>query len=404
MSLSILEEKILKSAKHRLSTKVINKRFGISKEEYVVIKNRLLGKSTETTVSKITERMDLEKGEGTYTGIISDRPLSPEEIEEKYRIDKTKWKLSSFWNKEQSNGKFLVSANVSQLKIEKALEETFTEEFTNFLKSYKPKEVKCTIKDSIKKYPPVAIVLPKQDAHFNKFDIMGNNNIEERFKEIYKATEYLVFKAKAVSNVEEIFYVVGSDQFNSEWTSLTTKGTPQQNILTYEAAFTEICNHEISIIDLLITNTSKLHIKFVPGNHDQYVGWHLITWLEAYYRNHSNVVFDTSILNRKYFSYGNSAIMLNHGDTLKGRDLAHKFPIEYKDGWSNCNNYYIFTGDKHHEKSEDIHGIKHYQIPQLSKAKSYWDDKEGHTCTKAEMTGFVITKHNGMSDILKSII
>lgn len=78
--------------------------------------------------------------------------------------------------------------------------------------------------------------------------------------------------------------------------------------------------------------------------------------------------------------------------------------MEFKEEWSNCDYYYSFVGDKHHEMSKDIHGIKFYQIPQLSNAKSYWDDKQGHTSSKAEMTAFVITSTQGLTDIYKEIL
>jgi hypothetical protein len=354
---------------------------------------------------KIIENINMDSGTGTLTGLISDRPLSPEEIEVKYKIDKSKWRLSAYWNKEQTSGKYLVSANITQLKPGQIDPETYQKNFQEFLNTYRPQSAPIN-----SHYQPtedkecVALILPKQDAHFNKYDIMGKNNIHYRFEIIRKHTEKLLKKTSATNYIEEIVYVVGSDQFNSEWTGTTTKGTNQVNILTYEGGFVEICNHEVSIINMLLEYAGKVHVKFIPGNHDQYVGWHLISWLQAYYREQSNIHFDSSILNRKYHKFGNTAIMLNHGDVLKANELAHKFPIEYKEKWSQCDHYICLVGDKHHELSKDVHGIKFYQVPQLSNARGYWDDKQGHTCSKAEMLGFVITQANGISDILKEIL
>jgi hypothetical protein len=49
----------------------------------------------------------------------------------------------------------------------------------------------------------------------------------------------------------------------------------------------------------------------------------------------------------------------------------------------------------------DFHGITFFQLPALSKAKSFWDDKQGHTCTKAELVAFLIDETDGVTGILK---
>ena len=89
---------------------------------------------------------------------------------------------------------------------------------------------------------------------------------------------------------------------------------------------------------------------------------------------------------------------------IKAAKLANIFPIEFKEKWSYHDNYYIFTGDRHHEVSLDFNGIKFYQIPAFSKAKSLWDDKMGHVCSKAEVTGFLIEFDNGMTNIFKQYL
>lgn len=96
--------------------------------------------------------------------------------------------------------------------------------------------------------------------------------------------------------------------------------------------------------------------------------------------------------------------MLNHGDAIKPKDLAGKFPMEFKLGWSDCEHFVIITGDKHHELSLDIHGIRFYQVPQLSGAISKWDDKQGYTVGKPEMQAFVVSIDNGITDIYKEIL
>ena len=158
------------------------------------------------------------------------------------------------------------------------------------------------------------------------------------------------------------------------------------------------------MILMLSDYTSNIEVIYVPGNHDEYVGWHIINWLKVYFRDKDNITFDQGTKNTKCTKYGKSGIMFNHGDAIKPEKLAGMFPILFKDEWSSCNDYYIFTGDKHHEKSQDINGIKFYQLPALSSAKSLWDDKNGYICTKAEITGFMIDEQIGLTNIFKQAI
>lgn len=427
--MNLSDEQILVAIRRKRSTSETARTLGISEDECSVIKQNLITKYgslrkammreiiEDEDVQKdiyitqlediITENINLDKGIGSYSGLVSDKPLSPEEIEQKYKIDKTKWRLSAYWNKEQPNGKYFVSANVSQLKNGEVDIESFQNQFKEYLSTI-PSLTPTPIEEHSdwgKHFEsPTALIIPSQDAHKNKYDILGDNNIHKRFKLIKNKLQKLVHKAKVFNRLEEIIYVVGSDEFNSEYSGNTTKGTPQQNILTYEGGFSEICQHEVDIINFLSQNCETLIIKYVPGNHDHYVGWHLITWLQAYFRQFTSIHFDTSMLCRKYHRYGNSGIQFNHGDVLKFKELAGLFPHEFKEQWGKCSHFTIFTGDKHHEKSVEIQGINCYQLPQLSNARSSWDDKQGYTLGKAEMVAYVVSKDNGITDILKEIL
>jgi len=354
--------------------------------------------------NELVHQYNLDKGTGFVSGYRSDKPLTPEEIEQVFSIDNKQWRLSMYWNKKQPNGTYLVSANITQIRSDLKDPEFFHQQFTEFLSTYTPKASPLNPPQRNPKFEDVALVLPRQDLHWNKYDIMGNNNINKRFSYILDATQNVVNRVVSAFNLSEVIYEIGSDAFNSEYGGTTTKGTPQQNILTYEGAFLAVCNHEVDTITYLLKSSKTVSIKYIPGNHDRFAGWHLITWLQAYFRDEKRISFDTSILNRKYVNYGNSAIMLNHGDVLKPADLASKFPIEYRKNWSECQFFYIVTGDKHHWKSFDFNGIEFYQVPALSGARSYWDDQEGHTCTKPEMICMVVTKNAGINTIIKEPI
>ena len=346
---------------------------------------------------------DVKKGTGEVVINSKEEIKTLDELIEKCKIDTEKWEITkyvqNYWgNVEQPH--YQVKAWLSRKKEE----QVFQDNFINFLKEYKPCSFELTIPRFILEKEDACLIINKQDSHLDKLDIGGNNDIEERFNVFLQKVEVILNQASLTNNLTDIKYIIGSDEFNSEFTVTTTKGTPQQNILPYHDSFQSICDHEISVIDLLLQKGEQVDVIFVAGNHDEYVGWHLASWLKTYYRNEERVFFDISPRYRKYVSYGNSAMMFNHGDAMKPAKLAHIFPIEYRDEWSHHDNFYIFTGDKHHEMSLDFNGIKFYQLPAFSTARSGWDDKNGYTTNKGELTGFLIDAQDGMTNIFKQYL
>ncbi len=355
----------------------------------------------EDVVIKYIE--DISKGTGEVIANVSQEIKSLEELIEKCKIDTEKWEVTKYVQNFWGNGEH-PHWQVKAWLGKKSTEQVFQDSFVDFLSSYEPVcQAIATPKIEVTKENAM-LIINKQDSHLNKYDVDGDNNITNRLAEIMYKVEVIASQAEMTNNLEKITYIIGSDEFNSEYTSATTKGTPQQNTHTYHTSFKYICDHEILMISMLLSHAQQVEVIYVAGNHDEFVGWHMVNWLKMFFRNEPRIIIDDSPKYRKYVSYGNSAMMFNHGDTIKPAKLAGIFPMEYKDGWSFHSNYYIFTGDKHHEVSQDFNGIKFYQIPAFSKAKSLWDDKMGHVCSKAEVTGFLIEFDNGMTNIFKQYL
>ena len=346
---------------------------------------------------------DVERGTGELLLNTKEEIRTLDELIEKCKIDVEKWEITKYVQNYWGNAKqphYQVKAWLSKKKTEQVFQDSFTE----FLKSYAPISQEIMSPKFTFGKTNAALIINKQDAHYNKHDVEGSNNLSERFARMAYRIETILSQAVLSNNLDRVVYVIGSDEFNSEFTGTTTKGTPQQNTEGYHQSFREICDHEVAMITLLLNYAQNIDIVYVPGNHDEYVGWHLISWLETYFRNTERLTFDSSPKYRKYISYGKSAMMFNHGDVIKPAKLAGIFPMEYKDRWSEHENFYIFTGDKHHELSQDFNGIKFYQIPAFSNAKSVWDEKNGYTCSKGEVTAFLIDQHDGMTNVFKQYL
>jgi len=355
----------------------------------------------EETIVRFEE--DIVKGTGEIVINTKDEIKSLDELIIKCKIDTDKWEITKYVQNYWGNGE-TPHWQVKAWLGKKSTEQVFQDAFVDFLDSYKPvsQEV-MSPKWEGNKFPAM-LIINKQDSHLNKYDIDGNNNITDRLANIMYKVEVIANQATLSNNLDQITYIIGSDEFNSEFTGMTTKGTPQTNTHTYQTSFEYICGHEVLMITMLLQYAENVNVVYVAGNHDEFVGWHMVNWLQTYFRNTERLTFDCSPKYRKYISYGGSALMFNHGDAIKPAKLAALFPIEYREGWSFHNNFYIFTGDKHHEVSHDFNGIKFYQIPAFSNAKSLWDDKNGHVMSKAEVTGFLIEQGSGMTNIFKQYL
>ena len=355
----------------------------------------------EDTIIKFTE--DISKGTGEVVANLSEEVKSLEDLIVKCKIDTEKWEITkyvqNFWGN-SGTPHWQVKAWLGK----KTAEQVFQDSFVEFLESYVPVSQEVMSPKFVDGKDNAMLVINKQDSHLNKYDIDGNNDIADRLSNIMYKVEVIANQAQLSNNLEQITYILGSDEFNSEFTGMTTKGTPQTNTHTYQTSFEYICGHEVLMITMLLQYAENVNVVYVAGNHDEYVGWHMVNWLQTYFRNTDRLTFDCSPKYRKYISYGTSALMFNHGDAIKPAKLAALFPMEFKDGWSFHSNFYIFTGDKHHEVSHDFNGIKFYQIPAFSNAKSLWDDKNGHTMSKAEVTGFLIEQGSGMTNIFKQYL
>lgn len=344
-----------------------------------------------------TRKYNLDKGTLEVSAIYS-FPPDPQTVIKDHRIDEKEYQLSAYYSKGHKNGTYTATALFRKISKEQVVVNSFQE----FLGNYEPcfKFTKLDKKDL--QLSEGALIINKQDAHLDKRDLSGyGNDIQARFKEYEDGLDNTLLRAKALSNLSDIIYIIGSDHFNAEVTGLTVKGTPQQNMIGYHEGFELVCNHEISVIEKLLQTGKKVEVIYLLGNHDATVSFHMASWLKVYFRNEKRINIEISPEFTKYFSLFDTAVAINHGDVQKPERLVQNFPLAYKAGFGDANHHIVLTGDRHTELTRDIGGVKFYQIPAISKAKGSWDKQMGYTETKAQITSFLIEPGQGVSTILK---
>jgi hypothetical protein len=343
------------------------------------------------------------KDKGTKEFIFTaSRIPSDEEIISHFNIDTNRFRINQIYHKTSFGGKYAITVSLLALKGNETIK--IDEEFITKLNSLNPffvEEVKSDISFGDLGKPKASFIIPKQDAHWSKKDIHGDNSMEDRFARFTKILSIQLEKTSKTNFIEEIVYIIGSDEFNAESTGMTTKGTPQQDIFSFNKSFEKISEFNIQIIKFLASYSPRVKVMLLNGNHDHNISWHLAHLLKHIFNGNESIEIDDSLNNTKFYSYKQNLVMLNHGDVIKPKDLAAKFPVMAKEQWSSHSNYIVLTGDKHHEVSHDFNGIMWFQVPQLSNAKSAWDDKMGFNTSKAELLSFILEEDH-LSNIFRT--
>lgn len=225
-----------------------------------------------------------------------------------------------------------------------------------------------TLLDDLKKHAPKyrrrkvlpkgehLLVLPMADIHVGKWlceeetsSEYNSQIVEERVR---AGTDSLVAKANA-HGVSDFVVCLGNDMLHTDDGRSTTSGTPQDNDGSWFANFRLAVKIMTGIIEQLALH-GKVHLMFVPANHDWRSGFAIAQVVAAHFANHPNVSnghegSGLTELHRKYFVYGHNLIMFTHGDGAKEKDLHWLMATEAAEAWSKTKFRYVYMGHIHHK-------------------------------------------------------
>lgn len=365
-----LLEQVKNSLKWKQSNFFCATKLGISIEKYKELKKQI-SLSTDPTLPLVKNKViefkeDLEKGTAEIKGLSLTEPRSAEEIIELLKIDTTKWKLSSYWNKERHDG-WYISAMVTALKIE--AKDYLAEVIANFTPNYQP-VTELFIND---KFTTDSVgVISTQDLHFGKED---NQDIVEHFK---AAIINLAYRAYMSHKLTKIIYVVGGDLLNMDtFSGTTTSGTPVDNAQRAQDAYVEAFDALHWSISFLKQFCDNLHVVYLPGNHDRLSSYHIAHALSKCFDPEDySIYFDIEYAERKVVAYGHNFFAFEHGDVTK-KNTALVYATEFPTLWGATKYRTCYTGHFHSKKTtefvtENEHNgfaIKH--LPSLC-STDYW--------------------------------
>jgi hypothetical protein len=365
-----LIEKVKQSFKWKQSNYYCATKLGISVEKYKELKKEIKFHQTKvnpTLKNKVIEfKQNLDEGTAEIKGLSLIEPRTPEEIIELLKIDTTKWKLSSYWNKERHDGWF-ISAMVTAIKHES--KDMLADAIANFKPEYQPVGDLC-IQEKFDR--DCVGIISTQDLHFGKED---NQNIVEHFK---AAIKDLVYKAYLSHRLNKIIYVIGGDLLNMDtFSGSTTSGTPVDNSQRAQVAYKEAFDALYWSINFIKQFCENLHIVYVPGNHDRLSSYHMAHALSKCFDPEDyTIYFDVEYAERKVVVYGHNFFAFEHGDVSK-KNTALVYATEFPISWGKTKYRTCFTGHFHSKKTvefiteNEYNGFAIKHLPSLC-STDYW--------------------------------
>lgn len=353
-------------------------KLGISVEEYKKLKAEVHTSPPKVSNKVIEWKENLEAGTAEVKGIAVCEPRTSDEIIELLKIDTSKWKLSSYWNKETYSG-WMVSAMVTAVKHE--AKDVLAEVIANFKPEYQPVG-EVFIND---KFDRDCIgVLSTQDLHFGKED---NQWIFHHFKQ---SITNLVQRAFMSHKLHKIIYVVGGDLLNMDtFNGTTTSGTPVDNhqkaYNAYKEAF-DALHWSVSYIKQFCDN---LHVVYVPGNHDRLSSYHLAHALSKCFDHEDySIYFDVEYAERKVVVCGHNFFAFEHGDVTK-KNTPLVYATEFPLSWGKTTYRTCYTGHFHSKKTieyvteNEYNGFAVKHLPSLC-STDYWHYHNKYTGSKRQ--------------------
>jgi hypothetical protein len=334
--------------------------------------NKAIINNYVATLEDVITKVDNNKGTLESTIESTFEPKNDIELAKLHKIDLTKYKISTYWSKLKSNGKFTSSVLCTLKKIEDTTGEDLLLSLSKYKSNYKPLSKKdILLNQSFLK--PTCAFFDITDYHLDKRDVF-ETPIEQKIKDYHLLLDKMLYKAYQSNNIDEIVFVIGSDMLHTDnFFNQTTKGTQQETTVRWNEAFDIAFDIYVESINKLKQFCNRLNVILVAGNHGRTKEYYLAFALSKYFEKEENVIFDISAAPRKVFTYGNTFIGLHHGNT-KIETLPLVYAKEFREQWGQSKYHEIKVGDKHHFMEKDYQGVRIKQLPACSQADTWHND------------------------------
>jgi hypothetical protein len=345
-----------------------------------------------SVLEEMVVKVNNEKGTLESTIETNFEPKDDLELARLHKINLDKYKISNYWTKQKSNGKFTSSvfATLRQPKDYTA------EDFSKFLETYEPRVLTVSNSDEERGYEEVDVEVSISDFHLAKKTLEGET-IEDKKVQYLKTLHNLVEKVRNSYNIDTVVFPISNDFFHTDnYQNQTTNGTPQDVLTGYDNEYEIGFDLLVTAIEYLRLISNHVEVILVQGNHDRTKSFYLAHALEVYFKSVTDVSFQREHSTTKSVVLGNTFIGYHHGN-CKIDDLPLLFATG-KDGFDFGAAKYreVHTGDKHHYMAKEVKGVRIQQMPSLSGTDRWHAD---HNFVHSIRAGLVLIYHPTLGKI-----
>ena len=321
---------------------------------------------TGNYISELEEKVvevNEEKGTLKSSIVLDYEPKTITELAELHKIDLSKYKISSYWSKLKSSGKFTSSVFAT---LKKSKDYT-PEDFAEFLKDYKPSPIQVIEVKGDDEKETVDIEVSIADFHLGKKTLEGET-IQKKKNHFIGVLLDLVNKVRNTYKINKIVFPISNDFFHTDnYQNQTTNGTPQDVITSFDNEYEEGFDLLVTAIGVLQFSANEVEVILVQGNHDRTKSFYLAHALDVYFKNTTKIKFKRNHSVTKFTTLGCTFIGYHHGN-CKIDDLPLLFATNQdSSGYFGLAKYReVHTGDKHHYMAKEVKGVRIQQMPSLS--------------------------------------
>lgn len=378
------------------SKKVYAEKLGVTEEVIDELLKELRNKERVRDDAEVAHYIDVleemvlkvnnEKGTLESTIETNFEPKDDLELARLHKINLDKYKISNYWTKQKSNGKF-TSSIFATLKKPK---DYTAEDFAKFLESYEPKVIHIDKADSEKGCEEVDVEVSISDFHLAK-KTLEEETLEDKKVQYLKTLYDLIEKVTNSFSINTVVFPISNDFFHTDnYQNQTTQGTPQDVLVGYDNEYEAGFDLLVTAINFLRAMSEHVEVVLVQGNHDRTKSFYLAHALEVFFHGSKDVSFQREHSTTKSVVLGNTFIGYHHGN-CKIDDLPLLFATG-KDSFDFGAAKYreVHTGDKHHYMAKEVKGVRIQQMPSLSGTDRWHAD---HNFVHSIRAGLVLIYH-----------
>ena len=306
---------------------------------------------------------------------------------------------SSIWRSSSSTEGVCYSSKIT-VRPNKGTE-NLLDVIEKFLKNYKGPEITLPSYEPVASSKVLEVCFP--DLHFgleaNALEGAEDFNSEILYKKMIKATDSILDQIKSFDGKLDSIYLsfIGDIMDYDTAKKTTTAGTPRIESGVFEKDY----NIALECLSNILYNvgqitTCQINVVYVPGNHDELLGYTLLRTLQAIYGNNKRFSFDITQRSRKYVVIGKNLIGYTHGKMDKNR-INQWLYQEARQHISNVDRMEIHAGHLHHELTSDENGVVVRYLPTIA-GKSLWEFNKGYDSYR-NLLSFVWDMNDGLDTI-----